>query len=122
MLHITMLTIFGVVLIMGQASLPAFSIRPNLVLVIVIYAGQFYPPITGLLLSFTLGYFLDLLSGGLIGLNAFSLVSVCYLTVAFSNRIAVQNSLSQLSTVFSFYLIYGVLTFFLFHFFNFKVD
>lgn len=109
-------------MILGQGSLPALPVRPNLVLVIAIYAGQFYAPIPGLLISFILGYFLDLMSGGFLGLNAFSMVSVCYLAFTFSKRIAIQNLLSQLLTLFSFYLLYGGIIFFLFRFFNFDVD
>lgn len=122
MFHLTALTIFGLALIVGQENLPALSIRPNLVLVIAIYAGQFYQPITGLLISFILGYFLDLISGGLLGLNAFSMVSVCYLAVTFSKRIAVHNTFPRLLTVFSFYMIYGGITYFLFSFFNFDIN
>lgn len=121
MLHLIALTLFGIAMILGQGSLPALPVRPNLVLVIAIYAGQFYAPIPGLLISFVLGYFLDLMSGGFLGLNAFSMVSICYLAFTFSKRIAIQNRFPQLLTVFSFYLVYGSITYFLFRFFNFEV-
>lgn len=122
MIHLTALTLFGLAMILGQGSLPALPVRPNLVIVIAIYAGQFYAPIPGLLISFALGYFLDLMSGGLLGLNAFSMVAICYLAFTFSKRIVIQNRFLQLINVFSFYLLYGGITFFLFRFFNFDVD
>lgn len=121
MIHLTALTLFGLAIILGQGSLPALPVRPNLVLVIVIYAGQFYAPIPGLLISFVLGYFLDLMSGGLLGFNAFSMVSICYLAFTFSRRIAIQNLFPQLLTIFTFYMVYGLITFLLFRFFNFDV-
>lgn len=121
MLHLIALTLSGIALILGQGSLHHLTIRPNLALVIAIYAGQFYPPITALLISFFLGYFLDLVSGGLLGLNAFSMVSVCYLSFLLSRRVVIQNRLAQLLMVFSFYLVYGGIIYFLFRFFNFEV-
>lgn len=121
MLHLITLTLSGIALILGQGSLNHLAIRPNLALVIAIYAGQFYPPITALLMSFFLGYFLDLVTGGLLGLNAFSMVSVCYLSFLLSRRVVIQNRLAQLLMVFSFYLVYGGIIYFLFRFFNFEV-
>lgn len=121
MLHLITLTLSGIALILGQGSLHHLTIRPNLALVIAIYAGQFYPPITALLISFFLGYFLDLVSGGLLGLNAFSMVSVCYLSFLLSRMVVIQNRLAQLLMVFSFYLVYGGIIYFLFRFFNFEV-
>lgn len=121
MLYLITLTLSGLVLIFGQGSLPASVIRPNLTLIIIIYAGQFYPPIPGLFISFFLGYFLDMVSGGLSGLNAFSMVSVCYLSFILSKKMVIQNRLTQVLAVFSFYLIYGGIIYLLFRFFNFHV-
>ena len=122
MLYLTVLTLFGFVLILGQGSFSTLAVRPNLIIVIALYAGQFYPPMTGLILSFILGYFLDLMSGSLLGLNAFSMVSICYLAFLLSGRIVIQNRIAQLVIVFLFYLVYGVIVYLLFRFFNFEVN
>lgn len=121
MYHIVLLTLSALALIMGQGSLPPLSFTVNPTLVIVVYAGQFYLPITGLIMSFILGYFLDLTSGGLLGLNSFSMVSLCYLSYLFGNRIVIQNRLSQGLVVFAFYMLYGGIVYSLFSFFNIDV-
>lgn len=119
--HIILLTLSGLALIVGQGSLPPLPLTLNPTLVIVVYAGQFYLPITGLIMSFLLGYFLDLASGGLLGLNSFSMVSLCYLSYLLGSRIVIQNRLSQSLVVFSFYLLYGGIVYSLFRFFNIDV-
>src|SRR4030067_519413 len=107
MVHLVLLTLSALTLILVQGSLPALPVTPNLVLIIVTYVGQFYSPIAGLVISFILGYFLDLASGSLLGLNSFSMVSLCYLSYLLGNRIVIQNRLSQSLVVFVFYLLYG---------------
>ncbi len=72
-------------------------------------------------MSFLLGYFLDLASGSLLGLNSFSMVSLCYLSYHLGNRIVIQNRFSQSLVVFSFYLLYGGIVYSLFRFFNIDV-
>lgn len=119
--HIILLTLSGLALIAVQGSLPPLPLALNPTLVIVVYAGQFYLPITGLIMSFLLGYFLDLASGGLLGLNSFSMVSLCYLSYHLGNRIVIQNRFSQSLVVFAFYLLYGGIVYSLFRFFNIDV-
>ena len=121
MLHLVLLTLSALALILGQGSLPAMPVSPNPTLIIVTYVGQFYSPMTGLVISFILGYFLDIMSGSLLGLNSFSMVSVCYLSVVLGRRIVMQNLLAQAIIVFTFYIIYSVIVYSLFKFFNINV-
>jgi rod shape-determining protein MreD len=121
MLHLFVLTLFGLGIILAQGSLPSMAIRPNPVIVIAIYTGQFYPPLAGLLISFILGYSLDLMSGGLRGLNAFSMVTVSYISYFFGKRIIIQNRSSETIVVFSFYILYAWIVYLLFRFFNIEV-
>lgn len=121
MLHLISLTLFGIFLIVGLGALPPSFIRPNLTLIIAVYMGQFYPPVSGLILSFFFGYFMDTVSGGLLGLNAFSMVSAYYLSFILSKRMLVQDIVTQVLMVFSFYIVYEGIIYMLFRFFNFEV-
>lgn len=122
MLHLILLTLSALALITLQGSLPHLPVNPNPILIIVTYVGQFYSPITGLVLSFILGYLLDLTSGTLLGLNSFSMVSLCYLSFTLGKRIVMQSALAQILTVFSFFIIYSVIVFSLFTFFSMDIS
>src|SRR3990170_2871825 len=120
--HIILLTLSGLALIVGQGSLPPLPLTLNPTLVIVVYVGQFYLPITGLIMSFLLGYFLDLASGSLLGLNSFSMVSLCYLSYVLGKRIVMQSGLAQTLTVFIFSIIYSGIVYSLFSFFSINIS
>lgn len=122
MLHLVLLIIFGLVLILMEGSFSSLAVRPNLPLVIAVYAGQFYPPMAGLIISFILGYFLDLISGSLMGLNTFSLVSLSYLSSFLGNRMAIQNRLTQVIVIFISCMAYSGIIYLLFGFFNINVS
>jgi len=57
------------------AHLPFGPVKPDLLLIVVIYVGIFLPATEGGVLSFALGYLADLFSGNLIGLFTFTRVS-----------------------------------------------
>lgn len=118
MLHLILLTLSAMALILGQASLPAMPLSPNPTFIIVTYVGQFYSPITGLVMSFILGYSQDVISGTLIGLNSFSLVSICYLSFILGKRVVMQSVLAQVLTIFFFFIIYSGIAYSLLRFFS----
>lgn len=122
MVHLVLLTLSALTLILLQGSLPALPVSPNLVLIIVTYIGQFYSPITGLIISFILGYFLDVATGTLLGLNSFSMVSLCYLSFVLGKRIVMQRALAQTLTVFIFSIIYSGIVYSLFSFFSMDIS
>ena len=61
----------GIVLISLQATLVMFlpiqRIRPDFVLILTVYLGLSYPPISGGVLAFVMGYLTDLFSGNALG-------------------------------------------------------
>lgn len=122
MLHLVLLTLSALALILVQGSLPALPLSPNLILIIVTYVGQFYSPIIGLVISFILGYFLDVVSGTLLGLNSFSMVSLCYLSFILGKRMVMQSSFAQIFTVFIFFIIYSGIVYSLFKFFGMDIS
>lgn len=122
MLHLVLLTLSALAIILVQGSLPALPVSPNPTLIIVTYVGQFYPPITGLVISFILGYFLDIVSGTLLGLNSFSMVSLCYLSFILGKRMVMQSGLAQTLTVFIFFIIYSGIVYSLFSFFSMDIS
>ncbi|MFH1623739.1 MAG: rod shape-determining protein MreD [Pseudomonadota bacterium] len=55
-------------------------VKPDLILVMVVYLGIFRGPIIGIVLAFTLGYLMDTLSGSIIGLYSFLRIITFLLT------------------------------------------
>lgn len=91
------------------SSLPIQRIRPDLVLILILYWGLSCPPISGGILSFFLGYLMDLFSGNSFGLYAFSRPLLFYLAQLFRGRLYLEGSLSQFLFVFLFALFEGFL-------------
>ena len=122
MLHLVLLILFGLALILMEGSFSSLAVRPNLPLIIAVYSGQFYPPMAGLIISFILGYFLDLTSGSLVGQNTFSLVSLSYLSSLLGNRMVIQNRITQVIVIFISCMAYSSIIYLLFGFFNIAVS
>lgn len=122
MLHLVLLILFGLALILIEGSFSSLAVKPNLPLIIAVYAGQFYSPMAGLIISFILGYFLDLTSGSLMGLNTFSLVSLSYLSSLLGDRMVIQNRLTQAVVIFISCMAYSGIIYLLFSFFNIAVS
>lgn len=71
--------------------LPLRPVVPDLVLVLCVYLGLNHPTVGSVLSSFILGYFVDIFSSPVLGLNAFAM-SLVFLSVYLSSRwIWVQN-------------------------------
>ncbi|MEZ4371615.1 MAG: hypothetical protein R3B07_12355, partial [Polyangiaceae bacterium] len=79
---------------------------PSLVLPLVIYLGvhELSMP-RGALIAFVLGYLIDVFSGAPLGLFAFVLVSVWWLSRIAGVRLTAQTKLTQMSLAFFFALI-----------------
>jgi rod shape-determining protein MreD len=90
-------------------SLPVQRIRPDIVLILILYWGLTYPPVQGGILSFFLGYLMDLFSGSSFGLYTFSRPLLFYLAELFKGRLYLEGALSQFLFVFFFALFEGFL-------------
>ena len=91
------------------ASLPIQRIRPDIVLILILFWGLTYPPVQGGILSFILGYLMDLFSGNSFGLYTFSRPLLFYLAQLFKGRLYLVGFLSQSLFVFFFDLFEGFL-------------
>lgn len=91
------------------ASLPIQRIRPDLVMILTLYLGLSYPPISGGILAFLLGYFMDLFSGNSFGLYTFSRTLIFFIAQLFKDRIYLESFPSQSLFVFIFTLVEGLL-------------
>ncbi len=89
--------------------LPIQRIRPDIVLILVLYWGLTCPPIQGGILSFFLGYLMDLFSGNSLGLYTFSRPLLFYLAALFKGRLYLEGVLLQFLFVFFFALFEGLL-------------
>jgi len=103
----------GIFFITLQTTLfSAFSIqriRPDIVLILILYLGFSYPMISGGILAFCLGYLMDLFSGNLFGLYTFSRVFIFCVVNFFKDRLYLEGFLSQFIFAFSLALIEGFL-------------
>lgn len=120
--HLILLTIGAIILTLGQGSLFSLPVSPNTTLIIVTYVGQFYSPVPGLFISFILGYSMDIVSGTLIGLNSFAMVSLCYISFMLGKRVVMQSGPTQTVMVFIFCMIYSGIVLLLFKFFNIDIS
>jgi len=89
--------------------LPIQRIRPDIVLILILFWGLTYPPVQGGILSFILGYLMDLFSGNSFGLYTFSRPLLFYMAQLFKGRLYLEGVLSQFLFVFFFALFEGLL-------------
>lgn len=106
-LQTTLLTIF-----------PIGRIRPDLVLVLTLFLGFSFPPLSGGILVFFFGYLMDLFSGNVFGLYALSRPLLFFGTQIFKDRIYLEGFLSRFLFVLLFALAEGLLLFVLLKAFN----
>jgi rod shape-determining protein MreD len=90
--------------------LPIQRVRPDLLLILTLYLGVSYPPISGSLLTLLMGFLMDLFSGNSFGLYTFSRPLIFYLTQLFKDRFYLQDFSSKFLFVFIFALFEGLLT------------
>lgn len=89
--------------------LPSHLPPPDVVLIVVVVFGFKYPLPLGGALAFVLGMLQDVLSGGVIGLNAFSKTVVFSLTRAIARRFYFPNWASKIAMVFLAGVVDGLL-------------
>ena len=90
-------------------SLPIQRIRPDIVLILTLYLGLFYPPISGGILALFMGFLMDLFSGNSFGLYTLSRPLIFYVAQFFKGRFYLEGSSSQFLFVFIFGLVEGLL-------------
>jgi rod shape-determining protein MreD len=90
-------------------SLPIQRIRPDIVLILILYWGLTYPPVQGGILSLLLGYLMDLFSGNSFGLYTVSRPLLFCMAELFKGRLYLEGVLSQFLFVFFFALFEGLL-------------
>lgn len=110
----TVLTLFiGILFLTLQTTVLAFlpiqRIRPDIVLILVLYWGLTFPPVSGGILSFWVGYLTDLFSANSFGLYTFTRPLLFYLAHLFKGRLYLESFLSQSLFVFLFALFEGLL-------------
>src|SRR4030042_3633850 len=99
-------------------SLPIQRIRPDLVLILILYLGLFYPPISGGILALFIGFLMDLFSGNGFGLYTLSRPLIFYMAQLFKGRFYLESFTSQFLFVFIFGLVEGLLIFILLNVLN----
>jgi len=83
--------------------------RPAWVALVLIYWCMALPTRIGIMVAFTLGIFLDVLSGTLLGQNALALSVIAFITLQFYQRVRVLPLWQQGVTVFGLAFIHQVL-------------
>jgi len=96
------------------ASLFTQRIRPDIALILTLYLGLSYPPISGGILVFFIGFLMDLFSGNSLGLYTVSRPIVFFVAQFFKERFYLENFASQFLFVFIFAMMEGLLVLFIF--------
>jgi len=100
--------ILGILLVTLQATLLTSPLiqrmRPDLILILILYLGLSYPPILGGILALFIGYLMDLFSGNSFGLYTFSRPLLFYVAQLFKDRFYLEGYFSQFLFVFIFAL------------------
>jgi rod shape-determining protein MreD len=91
------------------ASLPIHRLRPDIVLIMVLFLGFSYPTVLGGLLAFSLGYLADLFSGNSLGLYTFTRPLIFFVAQLFRSHFYWEGFSFQFLFVFVFALLEGVL-------------
>ena len=103
----------GVIFLTIQTTLLAFlpiqRIRPDIVFILTLYLGLFYPPISGGILAVFMGFLMDLFSGNSFGLYTLSRPLIFYVAQFFKGRLYLESVVSQFLFVFIFSLLEGLL-------------
>jgi rod shape-determining protein MreD len=103
----------GVFFLTLQTTLLAFfpfqRIRPDMVLILILYLSLSYPMVSGGILAFFLGYLMDLFSGNALGLFTFSRPFIFFVARLFKERFYLEGFLSQFLFALALALFEGVL-------------
>jgi rod shape-determining protein MreD len=108
-----LLLLLGVLFLTFQTTLlsylPIQRIRPDILLVLILYWGFTLPPVSGGIHALFLGYLMDLFSGNSFGLYTFTRPLLFYLAHLFKGRLYLESIQSQSLFVFVFALFEGLL-------------
>jgi rod shape-determining protein MreD len=85
--------------------------RPEWVALVVIYWVMALPDRIGLLTAWIAGFFMDVLEGSLLGLNALALALVAYLALSLYQRMRMFTAIQQSSTILILVGIHQLLSF-----------
>ena len=88
---------------------PIHRVRPDLLLIFTLFLAFFFPPISGGILAFFMGYFTDLFSGNALGFYALSRSLVFFTAHFFKERIYLEGFYSQFLFAFIFAISEGIL-------------
>lgn len=101
----------GLLLLTFQAtllpSLPIHRIRPDVVLILILFLGFSYPTVLGGLIAFSLGFLLDLFSGNAFGLYTFTRPLIFFVAQLFRSHFYWKGFSFQFLFVFIFALLEG---------------
>ncbi|NWG03197.1 MAG: rod shape-determining protein MreD [Syntrophaceae bacterium] len=112
MKRIVLLLLVGIFFLILQAScfpfFPIHRVRPDLLLIFTFYLAFLFPPISGGILAFIMGYLTDLFSGNAMGFYVFSRSLVFFTAYFLKGRIYLEGFYSQFLFAFLFALLEGV--------------
>ena len=104
--------LIGVIFLTLQTTLLTFlpiqRIRPDLVLILILYLGLSYPPISGGILALFMGFLMDLFSGNGFGLYTLSRPLIFYVAQLFRGRFYLESFPSQFLFASIFCLVEGL--------------
>jgi len=123
MKRIVLPLLVGILFLVVQATfLPFFPIhrvRPDLLLIFTLYLAFLFPPISGGILAFFMGYLTDLFSGNALGFYALSRSLIFFAAHFFKERIYLEGFYSQFLFAFLFAILEGILILILMNAFQF---
>ena len=113
MKRIVLPLLVGILFLFVQVTLfpffPIQRIRPDLLLVFTLYLAFLFPPISGGILAFFMGYLTDLFSGNALGFYALSRSLVFFAAHFFKGRLYLEGFYSQFLFAFLFAVLEGIL-------------
>ncbi len=113
MKRIVLPLLVGILFLVVQVTLlpffPIQRVRPDLLLILTLFLAFLFPPISGGILAFCMGYLLDLFSGNALGFYALSRSLVFFTAHFFKGRIYLEGFYSQFLFAFMFSIVEGIL-------------
>ena len=99
---------FLIALLLQMIPLPTWTIwlRPEWVLLVLLYWALYFPERVGLNIAFLLGLIMDLIVGTLFGEHALGFVLLTYFAIRLSRRIELASVWQQVLTIFCFMLFF----------------
>lgn len=94
-------------------KLALVGVKPDLILLVVVFLGLFKGPTAGAIVGFSAGLIYDLTSSSLFGMNALSLTLVGFLVGLTRTRVYGENIVVQVALVFTATLVSNILFFLL---------